>query len=175
MITTGCSREAVREAIALDVTVVVNPSPKIILLTARETAPFVLIISISGSVSGMTTNFTVWSVVVVKNRKPKPIVKTAQESVLSADIHPMNTPGSITEKNMPTTTVYAVHNVLRSVKKITFTEMTETVLFVAMLLRMSTSGNGTETNRTILGSILWSVPAVQAHRNLINFLRGTAK
>jgi hypothetical protein len=69
MITTGCSREAVREAIALDVTVVVNTSPKIILLTARETAPFVLIISISGSVRGLTTNFTVWSVVVVKKRK----------------------------------------------------------------------------------------------------------
>ena len=150
----------------------------IIPLTVRKSVSFAVLITTPtvGNVRGPMTTGTVWSVVVVKKRKLPPIVMTAQESVQSADIHPMNTFGSIRKgKTPPTATVCTVHNVRQPLAKITFSDMTENVRFVAILVRMSASGNGTETNRTMLASILWSVPAVQAHRNLINFLRGTDK
>ena len=94
----------------------VNQSLKIILLTVRKSVPFAVFITTPtvGNIRGPMTTGTVWSVVVVKKRRLPPIVITARESVQSADIHPMNTFGSIRqEKTTTTTTDCTVHNVLQ--------------------------------------------------------------
>ena len=166
----GWFRAVVLEAIQWNVPVVVNQSLKIILLTVRKSVPFAVFITTPtvGNIRGPMTTGTVWSVVVVKKRRLPPIVITARESVQSADIHPMNTFGSIRqEKTTTTTTDCTVHNVLQPVAKITFTVMTENVLFAVILLPMCISGNGTRTNRTIFTTISRSVPAEQHRRKII--------
>ena len=75
---------------------------------------------------------------------------------------------------MTTVISCTVHSVLQLLPKIIFTEVTGNVLFAVAQLPMSISGNGTETNQTIYGTILWSVPAVKNRRNRTNFLGGMA-
>ena len=133
-------------------------------------------IFISGSERVRMTIFILLFAVVAIHHKLAPIVLAPQEYAASVAIHTMNTFGSIRkEKTTLTTTVCTVRNVRQPLAKITFTEVTKNVLFAATLLPMSISGNGTEINRIIYGTIFWSVPAVQKRRNLINFMRGMAK
>jgi hypothetical protein len=110
-------------------------------------------IFISGSEQVRMTIFILLFAVVAIHHKPSPIVLAPQEYAASVGIHTMNTSGSMTDKTMTTNTACAVHNVLQPVAKITFTEMTGNVLFVAMFLPMNISGNGMETNRTIFTPI----------------------
>ena len=95
---------------------------------------------------------------VAARQRPQVIALIAPIAALFADMKNINTYGSLTEKYLPTTTVWGAQCVTHAVRKTIVMGTPEHVLFAALLLPMSISGLGTADNMVNI-LMFWVVTA----------------